>query len=294
MRRLAAACVLTLSVTVPVAGVDHQKRLREADDRAAVAAHARLQPAANALAEMSGHYWLIIPISGNAQGSFGTSYKTDVMISNHRNVNQLVEITFCPAGEDCVTGPEQLVTVPANGVLSLDDIVGKTFNRTGIGALDLFAVTADDGFDFDAKIDAVSRIWTPMANTNGTPFAGGTSSQSLPAVVANAVTGPEPAYILGLRQDANFRSNIGIWNHDLFDAHTFTVTIVPANGERSTFTVHVPAWTVVQTAFPAGNFGSFMAIVTPPAEFNDWWVSYASSNDNTTGDGWVSVGSQND
>jgi hypothetical protein len=97
------------------------------------------------------------------------------------------------------------------------------------------------------------------------------------------------AVSLGLRQDAGFRTNYGIVNFDSA-AHTFRVRFV---GERLTTEANltVPAYGMLQTSAPAGDYGALvihfevMDAGTKPIT----WVAYASSTDNISGDGWVSI-----
>src|SRR5687768_18440400 len=51
------------------------------------------------------------------------------------------------------------------------------------------ALPISGSLDTAAKIDAFSRIWTPQANTAGTAFAGGTTSQSFPSTMIDTISG---------------------------------------------------------------------------------------------------------
>ena len=66
-----------------------------------------------------------------------------------------------------------------------------------------------------------------------------------------------------------------------------------AVGERATneTTVTVPAYGMVQQSIPAGDYGALSVIfdITDSAGASIAWVGYASSTDNITGDGWVSI-----
>ncbi|HEX3108092.1 MAG TPA: hypothetical protein VHU41_03280, partial [Thermoanaerobaculia bacterium] len=75
--------------------------------------------------------------------------------------------------------------------------------------------------------------------------------------------------------------------------HTWTVQVVGTNGSTS-FTVTVPAFSMIQTNLPSGNYGNLYVIFTPPNDVTgtDSWTAYASSTDNGTGDGWVSPATQ--
>ncbi len=293
MRALASAVLVHFFVLASSVAASDDALRREIEDQAHQATVSALQYGPLAVRTMTSHYWLIISAAGSVQGSAGTFFKSDLMLSNHRAVSQNVDVSFYPQGLDAAGNlVRQSVTVPPNSMLSLDDVVLKTLHTSGLGMLDVRARTTSGGLDTDAKIDAFSRIWTPQANAAGTRFEGGTTSQSFPSAYIGSVTGSNAAFVLGLQQDDRFRSNIGIFNHDLFNSRTWTVQVTGTRGQ-TTFTITVPQWSMVQAGVPPGIFGSFYATVTPEAAMTDWWAVYGSSVDNLTGDGWVSMGSQN-
>jgi len=293
MRTSIGAGLLFVVVISPLFGSESDAALRDRLDRETAQAQSRIAP--NAIASSGSHYWLLIGAAGSVAGSFGTHFQSDMMISNHRSVPQVVAITWCAQAQSCLNGFELLdVTIPANSAINMPDIVGAYLGKSGLGALDLRARTSAGGsLDTAAKIDATSRIWTPMANSVGTIFAGGTSSQSFPSANVQALLSGSPnGTILGLRQDANFRTNIGIYNDDRVNAHTFTIRIIGTSGQ-TTFTMTVPAFAMVQQAVPAGSYGNIGAVITPDSSALGW-SAYGSSNDNISGDGWVQLASQND
>ena len=97
---------------------------------------------------------------------------------------------------------------------------------------------------------------------------------------------------LGLRQDADFRTNFGIVNVDA-DQHVYKVSFI---GEKlqTTSTVTVTPYGMILTSAPAGDYGAVQIIyqvTDAPADAFVSWVGFASSTDNITGDGWVSIAS---
>jgi len=241
-----------------------------------------------------GDYWFVIPAGGSLSGAFGTNFKSDVMISNHRSVAQLVDISFFALNGNGADGFQlKRVSIPANSAAFFPDIVRNTLGKTGLGTLDFRARTSTGSLDTDGKLDAFSRIWTPQANSAGTVFAGGTTSQAFPPLTIDNLSGTASATILGLQQDGTFRTNVGIFSEDSSRSHTFGVSLVGTGG-NTTFTITVQAWSMNQVSVPAGNWGNFALTITPDSSMSgQWWSAYASSSDNITGDGWVSIGSQN-
>ena len=97
---------------------------------------------------------------------------------------------------------------------------------------------------------------------------------------------------LGLRQDANFRTNFGIVNVDA-SQHIYKVSFI---GERlqTSNTVTVPPYGMILTSMPSGDYGAVQImyqVTDAPSDAFVSWVGFASSTDNITGDGWVSIAS---
>jgi hypothetical protein len=295
MRAVLRLLLVLFPVVASAASIDSVMSRDRQDREAYRAARSSSRIATQSITKVGSDYWLLIPAAGNLQGNFGTYYKSDVMITNHRSTPQLVDVSFFQQGQNGVSGFALIrLTIPATTGVFFDDFVGKVLGKTGFGTLDFRARTSNGDLDiFSAKIDVFSRIWTPMANAAGTIFAGGTTSQSFPGIDVASLDGTANAYLLGLQQDSQFRTNVGIYNYDTSNAHTFTVNVHGSFGDTST-TVTVPAWSIVQTSIPAGNWGPLFLVVIPDSGMASWWAAYASSSDNRTGDGWISIGSQND
>jgi len=226
----------------------------------------------------------IIPIAGNAAGGNGTFFKSDASLANYRGAQQRVAIGWLQSGVDNSSAPLSYLNLPANTVVFFDDFVGTTLQKSGLGAVLVVGVDAAGNVDSSSNIDGFSRIWTPQPGSNGTV------SQNFPAVSVNDSLGSLTAYVLGLKQNTQFRSNVGIVNLDSV-AHTWTVRSV-INGASVSFSV--PANSVVQTGIAASsalpNGGVALAISTTGSGF--WWSAYGTSTDNVTGDGWVARATQ--
>lgn len=292
MRTMMRLLVVFTAVTATAA--ENLSLKQEIADRQAYKSERSIsQYTPSVVTQAKGDYWFVIPAAGSLAGAFGTNFRSDVMLSNARSVAQRVDIRYYAQGQTgTAAGPIQ-VTIPADGMLFLPDVVNRTLGKTGLGTLDFRARTSDGSLDTDARLDAFSRIWTPQAKTQGTAFEGGTTSQGFPALTIDNMSGTQSATIIGLQQDGTFRTNIGVYNDDLFNPHTFTAQL-NGTGGQTTFTITVAAWSMNQVSVPAGNWGNFMITLTPDAAMSgEWWSAYGSSVDAITGDGWVSVGSQN-
>jgi len=227
----------------------------------------------------------LIPIAGNTAGGNGTYFRSDVTIGNYRSAMQNIGVGWLVAGADNTHNPLSYFTIPANSVASIDDFVGKTLNKTGLGGILIFGVDSAGNDDSNASLDGFSRIWTNQ------PGALGTVSQNFDAVTLTDSIGSLTAYIVGLKQSSDFRANVGVVNLDSV-AHSWTATSVQT-GAVTTLTV--PAYSVVQTGVAAGSASASSpnVVLTLKSDgFGFYWSAYASSTDNRTGDGWVARAKQ--
>jgi len=235
--------------------------------------------------------WIFIPAAGSVRGNFGTFYKSDLQIANYRPVAQVIRARWIPQGGSGFSTQTQYITIPANSVYQYNDAVATLMLYSGLGSLEFVARTSlppNDSIDLNAQIDAFSRIWTPQPNTTL-----GTVSQNFGATGIFQIIGNSSAFALGLKQDTNYRTNVGILNEDFSTAHTWTVKVAGTGGATS-FTITVPAFSMMQASLPAGNWGDLYVEFIPPGDLNTSvsWTAYGSSNDNGTGDGWVSLATQ--
>jgi hypothetical protein len=170
-------------------------------------------------------------------------------------------------------------------IVTAEDFVGDFLELQGLGSLIFLPLDPEAGdFDPNAAIDIYSRIWTPQPN------ASGTVSQPFPGVEPSFMTDEEDGVVLGLRQDAQYRTNYGLLNISEEDL-TFRLTVLAEDNPDAEVSVTVPSLSMVQTGIPAGNHGllslAFEVTSTPTTEIT--WLAYGTSTDNTTGDGWVSI-----
>ena len=101
---------------------------------------------------------------------------------------------------------------------------------------------------------------------------------------------------MGLRQDTAFRTNFGIVN--LYTTSLkFVVTVFPESAPPGTqlaeVSVTVPSFSMVQQGLGSGPYSTPINVDVSVDENvpnnNQIWTAYASSTDNITGDGWVSI-----
>ena len=205
---------------------------------------------------------------------------------NYASTPEDVIAIFWPAGQS--TPPSVAagvrLTLPASKAVTYIDFVATVLNKSGLGAI-LFFGAKGSSVDGNAAIDGLSRIYTKQ------PGAEGTVSQEFPPVDVYNLLVADQSVSLGLRQDASYRTNFGIVNADQI-LHSVRVRAI---GERLTneTTITVPAYGMVQASIPPGDYGALSVVfdITDSGGASIAWVAYASSTDNLTGDGWVSIAS---
>jgi hypothetical protein len=221
----------------------------------------------------------LIPIAGNVAGANGTYFRSDVTISNYRSAKQNISIGWLAQGQNNNTSPLQRFTIPANTTAVLNDFVGTTLGKTGLGAIAVFADDSAGNVDVSGRLDGASRIWTLQPGVNGTV------SQSFDAVSLLDSLGSLTAYVIGLKQSSAFRTNVGVVNLDTVP-HTWTIRSI-ATGVITTVTVQASSVSQVTLAAGSTNGSGAVNVSMQSDGFGFWWSAYGTSVDNVTGDGWV-------
>jgi hypothetical protein len=231
----------------------------------------------------------IFPAAGSIAGGGGALFfRSDVTLVNYRDTPQQVLAGFWAQGSTNSLNPVnyKTLTLPAGQFVTVQDFVATALNTSGLGTLIFIPYTGTD-LDDSGAIDGFSRIYTKQ------PGSTGTVSQPFDAVDPDTLSAQliDEAIALGLRQDASFRTNFGIVNVDPSD-HVYKVSFI---GEKlqTNITVTVKAYGMIQQGIPAGDYGALQILyqVTDAGQNFVSWVGYASSTDNVTGDGWVSLAS---
>jgi hypothetical protein len=232
----------------------------------------------------------IIPAAGSLAGGGGSLFfKSDVTLVNYRATPQQVVVGFWKQGTTNTLNLStyKSVTLPAGQYVTVQDFVGTSLATSGLGSL-VFLPYTGTALDDNSAINGFSRIYTKQ------PGSTGTVSQPFDAIDPDTLSVQyiDEGVALGLRQDADFRTNFGIVNVDA-SQHIYKVSFV---GEKlqTDITVTIPAYGMIQQAIPAGDYGALQIVyqvTDAPSNAFVSWIGYASSTDNLTGDGWVSIAS---
>ena len=245
---------------------------------------ARTGPGAAAIGDLRSARLLVFPAAGSVRGAGGEFFRSDVtLVSFNQTTPQRVIAIWLVNGVTTDDPPYLEMTLQPNTYYTFRDFVGVTLQRLNeLGSIMVVPVDSNGDIEFaGAALDGFSRIWTNQPNATGTV------AQPFESVDPYSMYVFETASILGLRHDAQYRSNYGIVNVDDVP-HTFTVRFLGEHASNE-LTVTVPAGGMIHRAIPSASYGALVIEVDvddPEAP----WVAYGTSNDNVTGDGWVSIG----
>ena len=207
---------------------------------------------------------LWLPAAAHSEGVGGVRWRTDLALFNPSTGDTVVDVELIQAGGVVASRP---VHIPKGWTTILPDVVAETLGGDGGGALRL----------------------TPRRNlvmaTSRTYAAGdhGSYGQGIPGVLGeSALAEGESGLLAGLRQDQNFRTNVGLVNTA---ARPVDVTVT-AHGPDGTVLAVLPyrltalSWRQANQPLPRGTAYAVVVSPTPGAAV----LAYASVVDRATDD----------
>jgi hypothetical protein len=236
----------------------------------------------NLVATRGGGSQLVIPAAGSLAGANGTYFRSEINLINYTNRTQRVQLQWLPQGFPPEAFPTVTISInPMSGISSEDFVPDLLHVSSGLGAILVTGVTANDNMDATARLYASDRIWTNQ------PGSSGTVSQTFNVMLTLDLTGSSSVSIIGLRRDSQYRLNIGIVNL----ASTPQKFQVATNG-GDTASLTVPGLSSQQFVLPGStpNLQVIVSNVTDSATRSPNWVAFGSSVDNVTGDSWSMLG----
>lgn len=140
----------------------------------------------------------ITPSVARAAGSGGTLWTTSLTLANPGSIGTSVALHFLGHDADGTAGPVRSLSLGAGESTTLEDVLNGVFGiPEGFGAL---------------AISSASPSIIALAQTSS-PGRGGTFGQAVPAFGASdLVTADRSRTIIGLREDASFRTNLILAN----------------------------------------------------------------------------------
>jgi hypothetical protein len=183
-----------------------------------------------------------LPAVARLQGAGGAFFKTDVTITNTSTSRVVVQVAYVEGSGDNSTAPNTLVTLPtfAPGERrELIDIAQSALSRDAANGYLIFFSCREGGnctsCDTDAgdclNITVQGRIY------NDTP--GGTFGQSFPgipwysyAALTSTAQGTDRLSINGVRNTADYRTNVGLVNASQFSSTVLRVRLFNTTGTQ--------------------------------------------------------------
>jgi hypothetical protein len=172
---------------------------------------------------------LFLPAAAKARGAGGTDWRTALYLTNLVDVPVDVAAALLPPGFDnsaAVANATVIATLPARGSLTVDDLVGA-LGEDGVAGGVALILTAQ-GLGLPATlVSGTSYTFTPN------PAGSGGYGQGIPATPAGD---RGRVVVAGVRQGADYRSNLGILNTS-DQALEVDVTVRNAAGDSVGFEV---------------------------------------------------------
>jgi hypothetical protein len=178
---------------------------------------------------------VVLPGVARLAGDRGASWRTDVDVTNVSAVPVTVDVIFFPTGggdnTQALTRPVRLGTIAPGATLQYADIFENLLGiDSGSGALVFFSASADQPQLFEPVV-VTGRVY------NATPAGTyGLAAPGLPwydeASPQAASVGADAHLLPGLASNADFRSNLGVWNgSDPSTSIVARIEISNANGQ---------------------------------------------------------------
>lgn len=232
----------------------------------------------------------LLPAAAHSVGSFGTSWRTDLWISNPNSGSVTASVRFFPANTDNgavpAAAPLAQKVVPAYGTVFLADILGDSGLPDNVkGALRV-----------DVEGDQSHPVVIGSRTYNSFTTGPGTYGQYVPAMQESATPVSE-LFLTGLRGDADYRTNVGLVSASSDAVGGIVVHVLNENGvEVGTYSLGLYAYGMTQIDDIIGKLdpspGS-LPVFSIKIDFVDWKgdpvsqpvTAYATVIDNTSGDG---------
>lgn len=236
-----------------------------------------------------------IPAAGIAHAPNDLLYRTELVITNHRDVPQYVMISLISDGHD---GPRHIFQLEGRRTAYLPSGGFPTVTSdmaTVVGALHIRALTSYDPDTENFSVDPQGQLEAQafIVADRGRFAADGSSRQEVAAIPASEYTAEE-AVFLGVRHSygTGFYTNVGVVNMHPTQTETFYVEFEYANPVA----VVVPPLSVRQIRVPGEGSGGRWVRVYPEWSIGEGtplrttpWVAYASTVNTQTGDAFSGV-----
>lgn len=193
-----------------------------------------------------------VPVAGKTPAANNAFFRTDVWIANVTNQRVVVDVAFARQGQnnENVTDPANTRRLPVlepGERREIVDIMGQVFGQadstdpaTGTVGQLIFFACREGGNCTQCNINAADCLpITVGARIYTTDAAGATFGQLVPGIPWFNFISPDAiteqlhqVFITGIRQTADYRTNIGIVNASQFSSAVVTARLFQANGQQ--------------------------------------------------------------
>jgi PKD repeat protein len=213
---------------------------------------------------------MILPAVGHLPGVGGTYWRSDVTIYNTSSSTMNIGLRYFAAGNDNSNATTRNVSIAAGRTVVLADVLQQFGISNGSGALEL-------SWSNGISPIVTSRTYTTASN-------GGTYGQSIDPAAAFG----SDMYVVGLRSDASFRSNVGFVN-DGSQPISVSLTLIASSGAPvATGFITLPPKSQSQYAlssiFPNVSVANLGGVTLQAHSDSGTLFAYGSMIDNASGD----------
>ena len=239
----------------------------------------------------------VFPVVARGPGLGGTLWVTDLVVSNLMDEPITVGIQYLPERQDNLFNPmfPDRLELEAGETIIAEDVLQSVFGFEE-GTKGALGLVADpnylEGNPEDTHFLAVTRTYNVGSEL-------GTFGQTVPSLVVNINVGWASSYITGARNDADFRSNLGIFGTSVYAPMTVHYRIkdgagtVLVEGVKTLRIASLQQWSFEQLGVGEVDSPLTVEMWLDPAsmsedpcaeDFPNGFLAYVSKVDNGTGD----------
>lgn len=138
----------------------------------------------------------IVPLAGHTEGAFGTSWRTDLLLSNASNQAQVIDLIFHTTDLPPLT--RSIVIGPSDTIVVEDVVAPAAYGQTAESWVGQLVIDSPQG------VHASAHTWTTSTERDGT--YGGVIESYDPLIL------PQHGTLTGLQIAERFRSNLAFAN----------------------------------------------------------------------------------
>jgi hypothetical protein len=183
-----------------------------------------------------------LPAVARLEGAGGAFFKTDVTITNTSTSSVVVQVAYVEGSGDNSAAPNTLITLPTflpGERRELIDIAKSALNRDTANGYLIFFACREGGNCADCDINPGDCLNIAVQGRIYNDTAGGTFGQSFPGVpwysyaaLTSTTQGTDRLSINGVRNNTNYRTNIGLVNASQFSSTVLRLRLFNSAGTQ--------------------------------------------------------------